>query len=85
MKAVIYKKFGSVDLLQLEEIQIAPPRDNEVQVEPVAVSVNPIDGKIRRGELTIMSGKRFPKRTGQDFSGVVRAVAKKSGTPEGGR
>ena len=77
MKAVIYKKFGSVDLLQLEEIELAPPSDHEVQVEPVAVSVNPIDGKIRRGELTIMSGKRFPKRTGQDFSGVVRAVGKK--------
>jgi NADPH:quinone reductase-like Zn-dependent oxidoreductase len=38
--------------------------------------LNPIDGKIRRGELTFLSGKRFPMGIGAELSGVVEAVGK---------
>ena len=77
MKAVVYDTFGGIDVLKIENIALSAPGPTEVQVEPFAVSVNPIDGKIRRGELKLMSGGRFPKRTGQDFSGVIRAVGSK--------
>jgi NADPH:quinone reductase-like Zn-dependent oxidoreductase len=33
-----------------------------------------MDGKIRRGELKVMSGFRFPRGLGHDFAGVVDAV-----------
>ncbi|MBX3203783.1 MAG: alcohol dehydrogenase catalytic domain-containing protein [Labilithrix sp.] len=42
-----------------------------------AVSVNPLEGKIRRGELRLLSGARFPKTPGIDFAGVVEAVGAK--------
>ena len=77
MRAVIYDEFGGIDVLHVGDITLEEPRDHEIQVEPIAVSVNPIDGKVRRGELKLMSGGHFPKRTGQDFSGTVRAVGKK--------
>jgi NADPH:quinone reductase-like Zn-dependent oxidoreductase len=73
-RAVIYDEFGGVEKLRLAEMPVPPPGRGEVQVSPAAVSVNPIDGKIRRGELTLMSGRHFPKRTGQDFAGRITAL-----------
>jgi NADPH:quinone reductase-like Zn-dependent oxidoreductase len=73
-RAVVYEEFGGTDQLRLARIPIESPGRGEIQVRPRAVSVNPIDGKIRRGELKLMSGRHFPKRTGQDFSGEVLAV-----------
>lgn len=73
-RAVIFEDFGGIDQLHLSDVAVAPPGHGEVQVAPGAVSVNPIDGKIRRGELKLMSGRHFPKQTGQDFAGKVAAV-----------
>jgi NADPH:quinone reductase-like Zn-dependent oxidoreductase len=33
-----------------------------------------MDGKIRRGEMKVISGSRFPRGLGHDFAGVVEAV-----------
>jgi NADPH:quinone reductase-like Zn-dependent oxidoreductase len=74
MKAVIYDRFGDVTVLRLADASIADPGKGEVQVRTAAVSVNPLDGKIRRGEMRLMSGSKFPKRTGQDFAGTISAI-----------
>ncbi|NMO17923.1 NAD(P)-dependent alcohol dehydrogenase [Pyxidicoccus fallax] len=39
-----------------------------------AVSINPLDGKLRRGEARLLSGTKFPKTPGLDFAGVVEQV-----------
>jgi NADPH:quinone reductase-like Zn-dependent oxidoreductase len=39
-----------------------------------AASYNPMDGKIRRGEMKALSGVRFPRGLGHDFAGEVDAV-----------
>ena len=36
--------------------------------------LNPMDGKIRRGEIKAISGFRFPRGLGHDFAGVVEAI-----------
>jgi NADPH:quinone reductase-like Zn-dependent oxidoreductase len=51
-----------------------PPRAGDVRVRVRATSVNPVDGKVRRGELKLIAGGHFPKRPGLDFSGEVEAV-----------
>ena len=43
MKAIVYHKSGSADVLKLEEIEKLVPRDDEVLIKVRAASVNPFD------------------------------------------
>lgn len=74
MKAVGYERFGGPEVLELQELPEPEPGRGQVRVRVRAASINPVDGKFRRGELKFLSGTKFPKRVGGDFSGVVDAV-----------
>jgi len=80
MKAVVYRCYGSADVLELEEIEKRLPEDNEVQVRIKAASVNPLDWHFMRGSPYIMrllgAGLGSPEdpRMGVDFAGTVEAV-----------
>jgi NADPH:quinone reductase-like Zn-dependent oxidoreductase len=74
MKKVIYRQYGGVDVLEMVEEAIPEVTASTVLVKVKAVSINPIDWKIRAGEMKMMSGTKFPKGVGIDFSGVVEAV-----------
>jgi NADPH:quinone reductase-like Zn-dependent oxidoreductase len=71
MKAVAYKKFGNVDVLQMVEEPKPSIQPDQVLVKVKAVSINPMDWKIRKGEMKLMSGSKFPKHTGVDFAGII--------------
>ena len=43
MKAVVYTKYGSPDVLQLKEVEKPVPRDDEVLVKVHAASINSWD------------------------------------------
>jgi NADPH:quinone reductase-like Zn-dependent oxidoreductase len=71
MKTIAYKEFGSTAVLQtIDEPEPAVQAD-QVLVKVKAVSINPLDWKIRKGEMKLMSGSKFPKHTGTDFSGII--------------
>lgn len=75
MKALVYHSYGDRSVLALEDLpSLGAPPAGDVRVRVHASSVNPVDGKIRRGELKLIAGGHFPKRPGLDFSGVVEAV-----------
>lgn len=74
MKAVSYEKYGGRDVLQLVDTDKPAPEPGEVLVRVQAASINPVDGKVRRGELKLIAGGKFPKRPGLDFAGVVETV-----------
>jgi NADPH:quinone reductase-like Zn-dependent oxidoreductase len=74
MKAIAYQQFGNIEVLQTIAAATPAVQPNEVLVKVKAVSINPLDWKIRKGEMKLMSGAKFPKRPGIDFSGVVEAV-----------
>ncbi len=49
MKAIVYEKFGSADVLELKEIENPTPKDDELLVKVYATSVNAIDIIFRSG------------------------------------
>ena len=81
MKAVVYEKYGSPDVLELQEIQKPIPRDNEVLIKIQAASVNPLDWHFMRGEpflARLENGLLKPKNKmlGADVAGRVEAVGR---------
>ncbi|MFL9846042.1 NAD(P)-dependent alcohol dehydrogenase [Flavobacterium rhizosphaerae] len=75
MKAIVYNQFGSTDVLQTVEQPKPAIQKGEVLVKIKAFSINPMDWKIRKGQMKLMSGSRFPKHTGADFAGVIEEVS----------
>ncbi len=43
MKAIVYRCYGSPDILEFADVEKPTPGDNEVLVKVVAASVNPLD------------------------------------------
>lgn len=80
MKATIYTKYGSPDVLKIQEVEKPSPRDDEVLVKIHASSVNPAEWYGMTGLLIARMGNRLLKpkdtRLGADYSGVVEAVGK---------
>lgn len=74
MKAAIIRQYG--DSSQLEVIDIAVPaiKSDEVLVENMATSINPIDYKARQGLLQGMFQWQFPVVLGWDIAGKIIAV-----------
>jgi NADPH:quinone reductase-like Zn-dependent oxidoreductase len=71
MKAIVYHKFGNTDVLQTVEQPKPAIKADQVLIKVKAFSINPMDWKIRKGEMKLMSGSKFPKNTGTDFAGIV--------------
>ncbi|MCF0049046.1 NADP-dependent oxidoreductase [Dyadobacter sp. LJ53] len=74
MKAIVYQEFGTADVLQTVEQPKPTIKEDQVLVKVKAFSINPMDWKIRKGEMTLMSGSKFPKYTGADFAGIVEDI-----------
>src|SRR3954468_15132972 len=74
MKAIAYQQFGNIEVLQMVEEATPAIKPDQVLIKVKAVSVNPLDWKIRKGEMKLMSGSKFPKHTGMDFAGIIEAV-----------
>lgn len=74
MKAFIIDRYGSNDTVQAGEMPEPVLRDDDVLVQIHAASVNPLDLKIRDGQLKLVLPYRLPLILGNDFAGVVLAV-----------
>lgn len=74
MRAVEFDKYGGPEELHVRTVPRPEPRAGEVLIRVHGTSVNPVDVTIRSGRMKLMSGRRFPKRTGIDFAGEVTAL-----------
>ena len=79
MKAIVYTKYGSPDVLQLKEVEKPVPKDDEVLIKVHASSVNAYDWHMLRADpffMRLMAGLFKPKNKilGADVAGRVEAV-----------
>ena len=79
MKAIVYRRYGSPDVLACEDIATPAPAENEVLIKVSAAGVNPLDWHFMRGTpylVRLMTGITKPKNTrlGVDVAGVVESV-----------
>lgn len=79
MKAIISTKYGSPDILELQEVNKPLPKDNEILIKVVASSVTTADGMMRTGKPYIgrlFTGMTKPKNRipGTGFAGVIETV-----------
>jgi len=73
-KAVRFGEYGGIDVLQVVDVPLGDPAENEVLVQVKAASINPGEAKIRLGYLHDLWPATFPSGEGSDFAGVVAAV-----------
>ncbi|HSE08801.1 MAG TPA: NADP-dependent oxidoreductase [Nocardioidaceae bacterium] len=74
MRAAVYDRFGSADVLEVREVDNPPVGPDTVLVRVKATSVNPVDWKIREGYLQGALPHHLPIIPGWDVAGVVEAV-----------
>src|SRR5688572_32336582 len=71
MKAVRIHRFGGPEVLEIDEVSVPEPQDDEVLLKIHAVSVNPVDYKIRAGQYPPVKEEQLPKVLGRDVAGTV--------------
>jgi NADPH:quinone reductase-like Zn-dependent oxidoreductase len=76
MKAVLLRGYGSVDQLTYEEVPIPVAATGEVLVKLISTSINPIDYKVRRGDMKNVMPLQLPAILGRDLAGQVVAIGK---------
>lgn len=82
MKAIVYTKYGSPEMLHAAELAKPVPKENEVLVKVYAASVNSWDWDMLKGHsliIRLLSGLFKPKHTvlGADIAGVIESAGKK--------
>ncbi|MFH5802834.1 NAD(P)-dependent alcohol dehydrogenase [Alienimonas sp. DA493] len=74
MRAIVFRDYGGPDVLELSERPEPEYGGDEVLIRVAAASVNPIDARLRAGEMKWMLPGGFPRIPGYDVAGTVVAA-----------
>jgi NADPH:quinone reductase-like Zn-dependent oxidoreductase len=77
MKVVVIHSYGGPKVLKIEDVPRPVPKDDEILIQVIAASINPVDVAIRKGYLAELIGNKFPLIPGMDAAGVVEEVGVK--------
>lgn len=81
MKAILFPRYGSPDVLQLKEVEKPTPREDEVLIKVHAASINSYDWRhIRAAPFLVRLGGGLLKpkdpRLGADVAGRIEAIGR---------
>jgi len=76
MKAIRIHNYGGPETLKYEDAPRPKPQAGEVLIRVHAAGVNPIDWKVREGEMKDFWPHKFPLILGWDLSGVVEKLGR---------
>lgn len=74
MNAFIINQYGTPEVLQATKLSTPLVGPNEVLIKVVASGLNPLDYKVRRGDLKKVFRLEFPKILGADIAGVISGI-----------
>lgn len=74
MKAIRIAAYGGPEQMKLSDAPMPTCGSHEVLVRVIAAGVNPVDWKIRSGQMAAMLQLPLPLTLGWDVAGVVEAV-----------
>ena len=70
MQALRINSYGGPEVARLEDVPLPEPKDGEILVRVKAAGVNPVDWKIRQGDMAFLN-LQFPVTLGCDLAGTV--------------
>ena len=76
MKAIRIHNYGGPEMLKYEDAPRPQPGQGEVLIRVHATSVNPIDWKVREGDMKDFWPHKLPLVLGWDLSGVVEELGR---------
>jgi len=86
MKASYIVAYGGSDIIKYGDLPDPVMQKNQLLIEVKAVSINPVDYKIKSGDIRFLTGNKFPKILGSDYAGIVKeAGAEVTGYKPGDR
>ena len=74
MKAAQINQYGDTSVVQINEVAVPTPTDDQVLVSVRAVSLNPFDSAIRNGYMKDAIPLQLPVTIGGDIAGTITAV-----------
>lgn len=71
MKAAVFTRYGGSEVVEVKDVPVPVPGPGEVVIKVHGASINPVDWKVRSGQLRIVTGSRFPKVLGCECAGEI--------------
>lgn len=74
VKFVRFHKVGGPEVLQFDQVEVGPPKEDEIQIETKALGLNRAESMYRSGKY--LENPEFPSKLGYEAAGLVKAFGK---------
>ncbi|HEY3711333.1 MAG TPA: NADP-dependent oxidoreductase [Amycolatopsis sp.] len=74
MRGYLLTRYGNADAMELREVPEPSPGAGEVLIRVRAAGLNPIDYKVRAGQLRLLTRLELPLVAGSELAGVVEGL-----------